>query len=207
MSFVAPGIVHRLGNAMFTIQGHAQLLVGVGPEGRERRSILAAVERSARTLALMRALLGHQAGAAENAIELLALLGDVLGVPVRESGHTLTTRLPEDTDYRGVDPGAFCPVVLEAVRVLIGVLPSGQVGRIELALVDGDGSEVVVQVRFTAKDGSLPFPLDTGEIEAALGRVLLAMRPRPALRIARSGFDIGFGGQAGNAPAEATGEA
>ncbi|MCA8977056.1 MAG: hypothetical protein KDC98_20205 [Planctomycetes bacterium] len=187
--FAAPGIVHRLGNAMFTIQGQAQLLGSVGPEARERRSILNASERAGRTLALMRALLGHHHDQPEDASTLVAMVCEVLGIAVREGGHTISARLPDDGEFRGVDPGMFYPAVLEAIRLLVAALPVGQPGNIELQLGDGERGQVVVRVRYAARRGSLPFPLATEAIDADLERALRPMPSRPTVRIVDRGFD------------------
>ena len=70
LAFVAPGFIHRLGNLMFTVQGHAQLLTGSEGSDREVTAISTAAERGGRILRVLRTLLGATSEPPENATEL-----------------------------------------------------------------------------------------------------------------------------------------
>ena len=88
LAFLTPGLVHQFGNLLFTIQGHA--MHGAPTElERARAAIGGACERGGTSLRLVRHLLGGgppERGAAAAAI---VQLGELLRIPVRESGHVL----------------------------------------------------------------------------------------------------------------------
>lgn len=208
LAFVTAGLVHRLGNLIFTIQGHAQL---AGQE-LSRDTILAATERGGRTLAVVRTLLGPMVEPAADAAELLAILVDLVRIPVREAGHAIACELPEPARFRGVQPGAFCPAVLETIRLLAQALPAGQAGTIRAALRDdaahgirGRGRDLglVVRVDWRAAAGELPFPLPVEELRAELDRNLAGGSFRPAVSTLDAGLELGFGASGSEARADA----
>lgn len=192
LAFIVPGLVHRLGNAVFTIQGHAQLLAGDGPAADQRSAILHAAERGGSTLVVLQSLLGHAAAAPQEAGSLLAVLVDILRVPLRDVGIAVECTAAAGADAVAVDGGAFCPAVLEAVRRLVDLLPGGQAGTLELGLAVPTQGGSVVRVGFRADAGSLPFPVAFGDLARGLAALPLAGRAGLRWAARPGGVEIAF---------------
>jgi len=188
LAFLAPGFVHQFGNLLFVVQGNAQALGQQGEGLRERGAILAAVERGGNALRVLRCLLGDPALAPAPADELLAQVGELLRVPLREARHALEL-VPADAAPH-VEPRSFCAAVLEAVRGLVGVVPAGVQGTVALGPVAAAPHGVTVRVSFQVPAGTLPFPLASAEVAAALG----GARPDgwPDVRARGSGLELVF---------------
>lgn len=192
LAFAAPGLVHRFGNAVFTIQGHAQLLDGDGPHTQKRDTILAAADRCAATLLVMRSLIGPVGDPPQDALSLLTALAEILRVPVREAGHVLELVAPTKPVERLVDGGLFCSAVIETVRQFVAALPGGHSGTFELHLANAGRTTLGLAVTFRAKAGSLPFPLPVAELCAQLGRTALPAGERLRIREQAAGIAVTF---------------
>jgi len=201
--FIAPGLVHRLGNAMFTIQGHVQLMADVESSPADRQTILQEARRGSRALTLMRTLVGHEQVDSEAAADVLVVVGELLAIPVREAGHTLVVQPAGAVGSRAIRPGTFYPAVIHAVRLLLQALPQGRPAGIELRVDAGEHEQVEVAVRFVPQEGNLPFPLAMDGVVEELRVVLARLRGRPALRMTSRGFVVTFGAQGGRAEAVA----
>ncbi|MCA8948819.1 MAG: hypothetical protein KDE27_04910 [Planctomycetes bacterium] len=187
VAFVAPGLVHRLGNAIFTVQGHAQLPDRPIP----RDTVLAAANRGGRALAVARTLLGSTFEPPADPLELLEVLVDLTRIPFREAGHTL--ELTRGAAARTVDPGTFCPAIVEALRAFHEVLPRGQKGVLRIA-VAADAGDLAVRIGYAAAAGELPFPLAIPELRQRLHQRLANRPRRPRLELAGAALELGFGG-------------
>lgn len=203
LAFLAPGLLHQLGNVLFTIQGNAQAAGSGGDADRERLAIVAAAERGAESLRVLRYLLGDAAAAPAPAAALLGQLAELARIPVREARHLLELRPLARQVPLCVDPGDFCVAVLEALRSLVGILPTGLFGTLVLELSVADERQATVRVAFQPPSGTLPFPLALDELVGGLDRSRLGLRGRPEVRVASMGVELVFAGRAGSPPAEA----
>jgi hypothetical protein len=165
LAFLAPGLLHQLGNQLFLVQGCAQLL----PEASTdiRASILAAAARGGETLRLLRALVGDPVPQRLPLAQALAPLVDVARVSLREHGHQLTVPASAAADATPVDAGVALAYTAQALCLLVGVVPAGVTGRFSVATGTA-AAAALVTVRFEPAAGSLPFPLATAEIGARL---------------------------------------
>lgn len=203
LAFLAPGLLHQFGNVLFTIQGNAQS-VGLGADNaRERTAILGATERGGNALRVLRCLLGDGSQSPAPAGLLLGQLVELLRVPVREAQFTLEMRHSARQTPVLVDPLDFAKILVEAVRCLVGVLPTGLRGTVVLDLCDLAERHATVRVMFQPQAGGLPFPLPSAELQGRLDLAGLHLRSRPQLSTHGAGFEIVFAGRGVSQPAEA----
>jgi hypothetical protein len=206
LAFIAPGLLHHLGNVLFTVQGNAQVWNGSGDPVRERTAILSAVERGAHTLRVLRCLLGDPAAAPVSATDLMGQLNELLRVPVREAHHALELRGSAFKVAKPavvpVDPSDFCMVVVEAVRSLVGVVPTGVHGTVVLDLCGVSARNTTIRVLFQTPPGALPFPLAAGELLERMRSEDMHLRGRPKLLAHAMGIEIVFGTRGGLREAE-----
>lgn len=201
LAFLAPGLLHQLGNVLFTIQGNAQVAGFTSTDGnRERAAIAAATDRGAEVLRVLRCLLGDPSAVPVPAGGLLAQLADLARVPLREAHQTLEWRPDAAAEPVLVDPVDFCVVVLEAVRGIVALLPDGVSGAIVLGLRGGKEHRAAVAVAFQPPSGALPFPLPLAELVGRLDPARLGLRTRPAVRVDGMGLEIEFAARAGSPP-------
>lgn len=178
LAFVMPGFVHRIGNAIFTMQGLAQLPDRPVPHA----TVLAATDRATAALRVARALMGPSWEPPQPAGDLLEVIADLTRLQLRERGQTLTLALPEGAGASGpstrhdVDAGSFCPAVVIAIRLLAEALPVGATGGVRVRLTAG-GGVVQVALSFAPAAGELPFPLAWSELAGALAQALGGARP------------------------------
>jgi hypothetical protein len=156
--FVAPGLLHRFGNLLLSIQGHAHLVRG-GDIERERAAILDAAVHGAETLALARMMLGEREPAPMPVGRVLDHLVEILRIPVRSRGRALRLLdVPADPPWI-VDAGDVAVAASEAVRAVALGIPSAQPGSITIRAIADPPDAVLVAVQFEGEPGSLPFPL------------------------------------------------
>lgn len=172
-----PGLVHALGNAVFTVSGHAQVLgVGSSDVQRDRGAILRATDKARGLLEILVYLQDEAApaGAPVQAGIVLQRLCEVLRVPLRQRGLGLrfvhsSTESPLHADGR-----TLCVAVGAALRRALEALPAGIDGALELDLTAQRRGRIVVATRVVSGPASLPFPVDLGpaavELDAALRR-------------------------------------
>jgi hypothetical protein len=204
LAFLAPGLLHQLGNVLFTIQGNAQTLADPRDGGgRERAAILAASERGGQALRLLRCLLGDPAAPPVQAGVVLTQLGDLLRVPLREVRQLLELRHTAAQTPVFVAPTDFCIAVAEALRSLVTILPTGVHGTLVLDLCDHGPRHATVRVLFAPPAGALPFPLDVGELLARYATGQLRTHSRPVVRAHAMGLELVFPAAGGSQAAQA----
>ncbi|MCR9248510.1 MAG: hypothetical protein NXI31_26075 [bacterium] len=173
VAFVMPGLVHRLGNLLFTLQGAAQF----DDRPVDHAVVRKATARGGAVLVVARTLLGPAPEPPAPAGELLAVIADLVRLPLRDAGHAFVLQVADaDTAGAGVelvDPAAFCPAVLTAIRLIGAAVPAGQTGNLA-ARLERVGHEVRVGVGYAGAVGELPFPLAldglAGDWTAAMGQ-------------------------------------
>jgi len=165
LSFLAPGLLHQLGNQLFAVQGSAQLLPEQAVELRTR--ILAAAARGGETLRLLRALLGDPAAPRLPLERALAPLLDVARVSLRERGHQLAAASTPGAGGIPVEAGAVLEWTAQALCLLADAVPAGVTGRFTVATGMAPAGAVVA-VCFEPVAGSLPFPLGQADVRDRL---------------------------------------
>jgi hypothetical protein len=120
--FVAPGIAHLLGNALFTVQGRARLLSMAAADAESPReqieadaeAVLDGATRSLGALASLRWLLGEHRQPEPLSAALTELV-EILRVPVRDHGGRV--EISGDTGIEDpVDPCDLAHSILSALR-------------------------------------------------------------------------------------------
>lgn len=178
LGFVAPGLAHQLGNALFAVQGHAALLRSQEPEFlRERNGMLAAVERAEHVLQVLQFLVGLEGRGPVQPGILLHRLAEMLRVSVREASLGLELGHGSRETPRPVAPASFCRGVLAAVRQLTAAVRSAGAGMLRLDLTSQHAGAVCVQVEWHPPKGALPFPVDIANCALAVQRELAAEFP------------------------------
>lgn len=193
LAFLAPGLLHQLGNQLFAAQGSAQLLPDAETEHKAR--ILAALARGGEALRLLRALLGDASTPQLPLGKALAPLLEAARVSLRERGHQLAVAPPVGTDPL-VDAAAVLDWTAEALCLLADVVPTGVTGSFALASrAAADGA--VVTIRFERAAGSLPFPLANVLVceqvaQHAARRGGAGVTRHPSCRPVPSGLELAF---------------
>lgn len=167
LAFLAPGLLHQLGNLLLTIQGNAHCMAETAAP-RERQAILAASVRGAAALGVLRQLLGDGTRELAPVDRLFAQVLELSRTSLREAGHTLLDAT--------VDCGAGAPTVVAApfVRAFTGLLgafvahvPAGVQIRIEPGLECRHGG-IAVWLDRRRDTGELPFPLPLDDLMRGL---------------------------------------
>ncbi len=172
LRFLLPGLAHSLNNALFAIQGRAQMIAAVdGDPTPNATAILSAATRARATLEVLCVLHG-QPTAAQNAARWLEQLGEFLAVPLRE--HRLGVECLAEPDRRAarIDPRPLVVGVVEVVRRLVEALPSGFAGDIVLRLPDPAPETLTVEIAIRREPDQLPFPVDAEAVLGAAGAAL-----------------------------------
>lgn len=181
LRFLAPGLAHHLGNALFRVQGHAQLLTSGDTEvQRERRAILEAVDRAAHAVQLLHWLLGASAQPPAQAGILLNRLCECLTAPLRERGLRLETRHTSHETPVTVDGTVFCRSLLVALRALLRQAAEGCGGCIQVDLLAQDAVRVQVRLELQPGPAQLPFRIDAAACAQELREMLMAVGVRAA---------------------------
>lgn len=116
--FLAPGLAHLLGNALFTVQGRLRLVATATPEDlpTDLRAMHDGVDRVQAGLQLLRWLLDEGGSAPAEAGTVLRTLVEVARVPLRDRGIGLSLEVVEGGEPALVDPVALCRIVTAACR-------------------------------------------------------------------------------------------
>lgn len=169
---MAPGLVHQFGNLFLTVQGFG-LALSPATADQARPALLAASERGAGSLRLLRLLLGESEGGIVALGPVAEQLAELLRVPVREAGHGFELQVAAGSGGRRVPAAAWVPPLVTAVWALVRAVPDGVRGRMRADFA-ADGREATARLSFHADSGSLPFPLATvaaaEQVAAAAGR-------------------------------------
>jgi hypothetical protein len=178
--YLAPGLAHQLGNAVFTLQGRARLLAA-GDSSRveeDSRAILDGVDRAHATLDLLRWLLGEGRPGPAPAGHVLQAIADVARVPLRDRGIALELHCDaEDAAAAVVEPTALCVLATAACRALAALVPP----TAEAALLlhyGASGSELRLRLWLLPAPGSPPFPREASSAADAIRREVAAARAR-----------------------------
>lgn len=202
--FFVPGLLHRFGNLLLTVQGHA-LHLDAGSLAQGRQAILGAAERGARALQVMRRIGGEHDDRWEPAGELLKEFVHLARVPTRERGHSLEARGELAAGGASVPGAEFVRTVACALCALLDGVPDGAQGAVVLALGavrPATPNELLVDAEFEAAAGSLPFPLPVADVAARVAGA--CGTPAPGRIVARtSGLRLSFAAR----PSAAAGEA
>ena len=193
--FLAPGLSHLLGNAVFAIQGRAQLLAAspslaqqeataalpepsstvVGVEA-DARAILGGVERAHLALLVLRWLRDEvDQEEVVNAHEVVAAIAEVVRLPLRDRGFRLVTQ-PAEGSPLWVAPGPFCRLLVAVCKSLTQPLGPATGGELRLSLVEQPDLRLRLGVERIAQTGMLPFSLDRLEIHRALESELMDLQ-------------------------------
>ena len=189
--FLSPGLSHLLGNAVFAIQGRAQLLAAgpAVPAGHQAgdsaatastvvgvtadaKAILGGVERARSALMVMRWLAGEtDQEAIPDAREVVAAVGEVARLPLRDRGFGLVGDANAGPAL-WVAPTPFCRLLVAAYRALTGPVGAGLGGDLRLSMTDIRGSHLRLCFQLIPQAGILPFRLDRTQIRQAMGTEL-----------------------------------
>lgn len=193
LQFLAPGLVHTLGNALFRAQGRVQLLQARDAGGlqREQREIQDALDRLGQGLQILRWLSGEPGGAPVQAGILLQRLAECLRVTLREHGLLLECLHSARQSPVAVHGGTFYRSVVTATRVLAMQAPEGCGGTLRLDLFAQEADRVLVRVDLLPDPTLLPFPVDADQCAARAQAeirdcsvVVTPLRGAPALVVA-----------------------
>lgn len=180
--YLAPGLLHQLGNALFTVHGRARLLAdGLGADdgaGTDARAIVDGAARAQQTLAVLRWLCGEAGPEPQPVAAVLPALADTLRVPLRDRGIELRHDASTDPKQLAVVPTPFCRLVIAACQAMSQSASASPAGALVLQ-ADADGAHVLLSLSLVQAPGALPFPLEhtrlqellRAELEAAAARV------------------------------------
>jgi hypothetical protein len=165
---LAPGLLHELANALFAVQGRAQLLA----PGAERDAILEGVRRGQDAVQMARWISGEGGGDGVPAGAFTLKLGELLRVQLRDQGIVLECAAA-DASARGLaDPVALGRLLAAACRALAPSLAGG--GKLAVSCRDDDGA-VTLAVQVEPAPGSLRYPLAEDALRRRLQRELGAL--------------------------------
>ena len=166
IEFVAPGLLHGLGNRLFAIHGHAQMLRGGGEDvDKERGAILKASDAARQTLEVFRYLLGERAAdASPHAGKILCNLLGTISMSLRD--HGLRVDLEEDVGDVPVraDGVALCQCVVQVLRALAPEPADGLQRRVRVGVQASDQGTPMLVFMITPGDACLPFPADAKHV-------------------------------------------
>lgn len=170
LEFLAPGLLHQLRNALFAIQGQAQLLESGAT--RQRGEILDGVKRAQAALHVLR-YLTEEAGPMQPGILLPRLL-DVLRLPMRERGLSLSLQhTSKETPVR-VDARLLADTVVSALRAIAARIPTGFRGGVHIDLCAQSPTSVEVTIELVPDRAQLPFQVDLQSVQQELHAALSA---------------------------------
>ena len=162
IEFVAPGLLHGLGNNLFAIRGHTQMLGGAQEQiAPAKNALLEASGKALGTLEVLRYLLGDaRPDSRPQAGILLHRICEVLVVPLRERGVRLRLERGSSEVPLAVDGTVLCQTVVELMRRLSERLPHGFEGSLIVDLASQRAQELVLTLEIESSASLLPFPVD-----------------------------------------------
>ena len=164
LAFVLPGLVHEFGNVLQTLQGR---MLTVENLGDANLAMVHALARGGSNLEILRCLLGDPANPAEDPVALLGQIGEIVRVPMRQAQQLFELRGPSG-GRAFVDSADFAILVVETLHQLVAAVPRGVRGTVTLELAGASAGATIVEVRFSATAGDLPFPLPLAELQQTL---------------------------------------
>jgi hypothetical protein len=167
LEFLAPGVLHGLGNDLFAIRGNAEILAEKGRPARERDAILAATQHAEHTLDILR-LLSAPTGRDQHrqAFALLRHIGEACRFPLRERAVRIVLEHTSHDTPVLVDGSALVRGVVAVVRALAECLPPVSKAILRLDLRHQDQRRVEVAARLEPGVEFLPFPIDLAGVVA-----------------------------------------
>ena len=176
VEFVAPGLLHGLGNNLFAIRGHTQMLGGAhGEITRAKNALLKASSKALGCLDVLRFLLGDaRPDSRPQAGILLHRICEVTRVPLRDRGVRLRFRHGSSELPLAVDGTVLCQVVVEIMRRLSERLPSGFEGSLIVDLASQRAQGLALTLELEASASFLPFPIDLAAVANDAGPLLRA---------------------------------
>ncbi len=203
LAFLAPGLLHQLGNLLLTIQGNAHCM-GEYAAPRERQAILDASARGAATLGVLRHLLGDGTHEVQPADRLFRQVLELSRTASREAGHTLLEPQIDGAEaWPAVVAAPFVRTLVLALASFVARIPTGVQARIQAGL-GRDGKGFAVRFDCRRGTGELPFPLPLDDLVRTLA-IRLAGDGLPGQVVGRAdGIGVSFavaGGSAGVAAA------
>jgi hypothetical protein len=169
MAFLAPGLVHALGNHLFAIQGSAHVLKEGKAGLRERGTILEASTRAQQALDILRLLAtpDEEPAPVEQPGVLLTQLAPLCAVPLRERGlrHQVDFASPRSRP-RGVPARRFVRAYLGLLQRMSEGLPPFVHGTLLTQLLRQDHESVTFELGVEFAAHCLPFPVDVDGIVA-----------------------------------------
>lgn len=182
LSAILPGIVHLLGNLLFTIQGNAHLAAD-SPSGQ---AIARAAHRGGEVVRLLGALLGDAVPQNLPADELLHLVTELARVALRERNCQLHNEPSDDPPGPRVDLQRTAQGALLTLQQFVAGLPDAIAGTVTIGRVAASGTATAsagqtlrLRIAFVPAEGMLPFPTAGAEL---VGNVMAAGR-RAGLRL------------------------
>jgi hypothetical protein len=159
LDFVAPGLLHALGNHLFAIQGSAHVLGMTKQTTRHRETILESCGKAEHALDVLRHAGPEDADPphVEQAGILLMRLAEVCRVPLRERGVRLELGHSSKDSPRRVDARTFIRAVCELLRCVALEVPACYSGELRLDLCEQQGAAVAVELSLRTDPGCLPF--------------------------------------------------
>ncbi|MCY2956888.1 MAG: hypothetical protein NT107_07635 [Planctomycetota bacterium] len=164
---LAPGVVHHLGNVLFTLQGRAVLL----PASRERDSLLEGATRAQHTLQALRWMLGEGLEQPVATGEVVQRLVELLRVGYRENGISLLCTEAHATS--ACDPILMTRLLTTLCRTASAGVGGG--GKIHLDCVD-DAGELLLLLRVEGLAATLRFPLSAERLREQMQAELASLR-------------------------------
>jgi hypothetical protein len=172
--FLAPGLAHLLGNALFTLHGRARLLAGalehdaIAPQvSGDLRAIEDGAARAQAALHLLRWLIDEGGPGPVPVATVLHTLVEVARVPLRDRGLSLELAAETEPGPAHVEPASFCRWIGAMCRVLAGSVHGTPQARLALSWAAESGS-VRVSCRLEAEPGAPPVPREAGLLAEAL---------------------------------------
>ena len=185
VSFVLPGIVHAIGNGLFAVRGHTQLLRAVGGEmNRERNSILRASARAQDALDVLRAVMGEPGLPPFQADILLKHLGEALVVPLRDRDLTGRVAISSRGTPVLVDGAALCQTLVELTRHAVEAIHDGFEGTLVYDLFRQSRTEREIGLRLSIERGPQQLPFSTDLRPAARAAVAILERHQATVEMA-----------------------
>lgn len=165
---VAPGVVHQLGNVLFTLQGRAQLL----PAGNGRDQMLDAVRRAQEAAQVLRWAIGDGMDQPVAAGVAVPRILDAMRTGYRERGIAL--QCTHASGDAAVDPILLTRLLASACQALTQGLPGGSLS----VQCREDQGTLWIGLEVLVAPGSLPFPIQAERLAAELAGVLGAVQGR-----------------------------
>ncbi len=168
VDFAASGLLHWLGNSLFAIQGHAQML-GLDPAPRARgvQEVLKGARQAQSALDVFRWLVADRRSTQPIQIGvLLPRLCEGIRIPLRARGIGLDHLHTSNETPRHVCGVVATQAIVGVVRTLVGRLPAGYEGRLVLDLTR-QTPNVELALRLVPAGAMLPFRVAIPEIAAA----------------------------------------